>query len=219
MPIVSYILKGLIIGICAEAPIGPVAIYVTQKTLSGGRKAGFLAGLGACTVDTTYSVLAIFAYAYAQEFLLGHKEIILLAGGMVVTMMGMIMAVSNPFRKLRRASEKTSGLSPTDFIQAIFLALSNPGAIAVIFALFAFFQLNTEAQSFTSVLPIILSIAGGAICYWWNFTTVLNHFRKKIDMHSILIINRIAGAIVVVIGIALFAEGAYHLLFTGLGAK
>ena len=57
------ILKGFIIGICASAPIGPIAILVIQKTLSKGHKAGFVTGMGACIVDTTFSVIALFALA------------------------------------------------------------------------------------------------------------------------------------------------------------
>ena len=38
------ILKAFIIGICASAPIGPIAILVIQKSLSKGHKAGFITG-------------------------------------------------------------------------------------------------------------------------------------------------------------------------------
>ena len=63
------IIKAFIVGICASAPIGPIAILVIQKSLSGGHKAGFIAGLGACVVDTIYAVAAIFALAVVQEFI------------------------------------------------------------------------------------------------------------------------------------------------------
>ena len=51
------ILKALVIGICASAPIGPIAILVIQKTLSKGHKAGFITGMGACVVDTLFSIV------------------------------------------------------------------------------------------------------------------------------------------------------------------
>ena len=78
------ILKGFIIGICASAPIGPIAILVIQKTLSKGHKAGFITGMGATCVDTIYSAIALFALAIAQNFMEEHNEIILLAGGILV---------------------------------------------------------------------------------------------------------------------------------------
>ena len=90
------IIKAFIVGICASAPLGPIAILVIQKSLSGGHKAGFIAGLGACVVDTLYAVVAIFALAVVQEFLLAHQNIILIVGGLVVARLGVSMS-TNPF--------------------------------------------------------------------------------------------------------------------------
>ena len=70
-------LKGFLVGICASAPIGPIAILVVQKSLSMGHKAGFVSGLGASVVDTFYASIAIFALAFAQRFLEdGYKKLI-----------------------------------------------------------------------------------------------------------------------------------------------
>ena len=57
------ILKAFLVGLCASAPLGPMAILVLQKSLSGGHRAGFFTGLGATFTDTLYSVIAIFALA------------------------------------------------------------------------------------------------------------------------------------------------------------
>ncbi len=81
------ILKGFLIGICASAPIGPIAILVVQKTLSKGHKAGFVTGMGACLVDTVFAVIALFALAFAQNFMEVHKELILIAGGTVAAIL------------------------------------------------------------------------------------------------------------------------------------
>ena len=56
-------LKGFLVGVCASAPVGPIAILVVQKSLSKGHKAGFVSGLGASVVDTCYALIAIFALA------------------------------------------------------------------------------------------------------------------------------------------------------------
>ena len=85
-------LKGFMVGICASAPVGPIAILVVQKSLSKGHKAGFVSGLGASVVDTLYAFIAIFALAFAQKFIDQHQTIILLAGGIVLTMVGISMA-------------------------------------------------------------------------------------------------------------------------------
>ena len=93
------ILKAFIIGICASMPLGPVAILVLQKSLGYGRKVGFVTGLGATTVDTTYSILAIFALAVAKGFIETYEYPLFLIGGIIIAAMGFSMAFRDPFRK------------------------------------------------------------------------------------------------------------------------
>ena len=136
-------LKGFLVGVCASAPIGPIAILVVQKSLSKGHKAGFISGLGASVVDTFYAFIAIFALAFAQKFIDDHQNLILLAGGAVLIALGLNMAFSDPFRKMKDDGE--SSISPKDFGQAVAMGISNPMAIFVMFALFAFFGLANDA--------------------------------------------------------------------------
>ena len=82
-------LKGFLVGICASAPVGPIAILVVQKSLSKGHKAGFISGLGASVVDTLYAFIAIFALAFAQKFIEEHQNAILLVGGVVLAIVGL----------------------------------------------------------------------------------------------------------------------------------
>ncbi len=204
------ILKGFLIGICASAPLGPIAILVIQKTLSNGQKAGFLTGLGACFVDTIYAAIAIFALAFAQEFLGAHEVLILIVGGLVVAGMGGAMTFKDPFRKVKE--EDSTSYSLRDFLQAVFMGISNPGAILVIFALFAFFGIEPGPQDF-SVAPVILAVSAGSASYWFGFSWGFSHLRKNFKFSTLLWISRIAGVIVMIIGIALLAEGIMKVIF------
>ena len=94
-------LKGFLVGMCASAPLGPIAILVVQKSLSKGHKAGFVSGLGASVVDTMYAFIAIFALAFAQKLIDTHQNLLLLVGGVVLIILGLNMAFSNPFRKMK----------------------------------------------------------------------------------------------------------------------
>ena len=209
------IVKGFAIGICASAPIGPIAILVIQKSLSKGHKDGFITGLGACVVDTVFSIVAIFALAAAERLINEHRELILLAGGIVVTILGWSMSTSDPFRKLKARESKRTSVSVTDFLQAIAMGLSNPGAIFVIFALFAFFGIGPLDSSDWRVAPIILSVSLGSAFYWFIVTWLLSHFRKRFRLRTILWINRITGAIIIIIGLVLLGEGIFRILFRG----
>ena len=207
-------LKGFLVGVCASAPVGPIAILVVQKSLSKGHKAGFVSGLGASVVDTIYAFIAIFALAFAQKFIDAHQNMILLAGGAVLAIVGLNMAFSNPFRKMKADGEST--VSPKDFGQAVAMGLSNPMAIFVMFTLFAFFGLANDAPHTWRVAPIILSVSAGSVTYWFSMSWFLSRFRKGFKMNTILWISRITGAIVVIIGIALLGQGLFNVIFKGM---
>jgi hypothetical protein len=47
MELVGALLRGLVIGFSIAAPVGPIGVLCIRRTLSDGRSAGFLCGLGA----------------------------------------------------------------------------------------------------------------------------------------------------------------------------
>ena len=187
------ILKGFIVGICASVPLGPIAILVIQKSLSEGHKSGFLAGLGACLVDTLFAVIAIFALAIAEAFMKDYSTLIMVGGGIIVTLLGCSLALK-------------------DFFQAVIMGISNPGAILVIFALFAFFGIELEPHDFR-VAPILLALSAGSALYWFFFSWIFSRMRRNFKLGTILWINRITGIIVTIIGIALLTEGVMEVIF------
>ena len=207
-------IKGFLVGFCASDPIGPIAILVVQKSLSKGHKSGFVSGLGASVVDTMYAFIAIFALAFAQKFIDDHRNLILLAGGAVLVIVGLNMAISDPFRKMKADGEV--GVSPKDFAQALAVGLSNPMAIFVMFTLFAFFGLANDAPHNWRVTPIILSVSLGSVTYWFFMSWFMSRFRTSFKMNTLLCISRITGAIVVIIGIALLCQGLFNVIFEGM---
>lgn len=205
------IIKGFLIGICASAPIGPVAIYVLQRSLGEGHKSGFLAGMGSTLVDTLYATIAIFAFAFAESFINTHKVVILVAGGVVLLGVGISLAMRDPFRKLKPEGKGTYHHLKSIF-QSALLALSNPGAIFVMLALFAFFGVKLEFHDFR-VAPVLLAVSSGSAVYWFIFSWIFSHLRDKIKLGGILWVNRISGIIIMIIGISLLAEGIMKIAF------
>ena len=214
MDILFDMLKGFLVGICASAPLGPVAILVVQKSLSKGHKSGFVSGLGATVADTTYALIAIFALAIVQRFIDAYQSLILLVGGAILLAVGVSMAFSNPFKNKKRKKRDMTA-SPKDFGQAVAMAYSNPGAVFVMFTLFAFFGLAKDAPHTWRVAPIILSVSAGSVTYWFLMSWLISRFSNRISMKTIIWINRITGGIIVVVGIALFGQGLFNAIFYG----
>ncbi len=55
---VAAILQGIVLGLGAAAPIGPVNVEIARRTLRGGFRQGLLLGCGAVTVDVGYAILS-----------------------------------------------------------------------------------------------------------------------------------------------------------------
>lgn len=198
------VLKAFLIGICASVPLGPVAIYVLQVSLSKGHKPGFLTGLGATTIDTLYAVVAVFALAFAERFIETHKVLIFILGGLIVALVGASIVFKDPFRKLKQ--DDNPSYSIKDYVQALALGLSNPAAIFVMLTLFAFFGVRIEAHDFR-IAPIILAVSAGSASYWFLFSRCLGELRRSFRLSTLVWINRVAGIVVMIVGIALMAEG------------
>src|SRR3954467_12779270 len=54
----AAILKGILLGLGAAVPIGPVNVQVARRTLRDGFARGVALGAGAVTVDVTYAILS-----------------------------------------------------------------------------------------------------------------------------------------------------------------
>ena len=206
------ILKGFVVGMCASMPVGPIAILVVQKTMSKGRQAGFVSGLGASVVDTMYATIALFALAFAQKFIEEHENIILLVGGAILIIIGVSMALSNPLRRKVKDNGKPN-VSSKDFLQAMAMGVSNPMAIFVMFALLAFFGVAQETPRDWNVAPIILSISAGSVTYWFTMSWALSKFSDKFSLRTILWTSRVMGALVIIIGIVLVGQGVFNVVF------
>ena len=59
--LLEVIIKGVIIGIVASAPMGPVGVLCIQRTLNKGRAYGLVTGVGAAFSDILYNNYGSFS--------------------------------------------------------------------------------------------------------------------------------------------------------------
>lgn len=209
------ILKGFLIGVAVSLPVGPIAIMVIQKSLNYGRRTGWMAGLGATLVDTVFAVIAIYALAGAQQFIGSNDIAIMVIGGAIVIVLGAVMALNDPFKRLPTKKQHSS-FSTKDFLQSVVLGLSNPGAILPIFALFAFFFSGEDIvtnYNEVSIAAIIFAVSLGSMSYWFVFSWMFSMWKDKFNLRQLKWLNKITGIVVMFIGIALLGDGLFKLIF------
>lgn len=62
------LINGVLLGLGAAAPIGPVNVEIARRTLRFGGLAGFLLGCGAVTIDVAYAIVTSFTFVPVQRY-------------------------------------------------------------------------------------------------------------------------------------------------------
>ena len=70
--ILDIAFKGLLIGIIASAPMGPVGVLCVQRTLNKGRWYGFVTGCGAALSDIIYAGITGLGMGLVVDFVSTH---------------------------------------------------------------------------------------------------------------------------------------------------
>ena len=209
--IIDFI-KGIIVGLGASIPLGPIGILCIQRTLSKGKWSGFATGMGASISDLIFSAVALLGLSFINDFLTQYREWVMAIGGVIVAAFGVKIFISNPIKQIKRVNEGNHQYIQ-DAVTAFVMTISNPGAIFLIIGMFAFIGIDTGQYEFGIVLaPALLGVAVGTLAWWITLSTVINLFRNKFRLKQLLITNWIAGAIVMIIGIISIFEGLIQLI-------
>ena len=211
--IIESIAKGFIVGIGASIPLGPLGVMCVQKTLSKGRISGIVTGLGASVTDTVFASLAILSLALIQQFVRDNEVSVLFYGGLAVIAIGLKIFLTNPVKQIRR--NRGGKKLFEDFLSSIIMTITNPGAIFLILGLFAFVGLDVDGRSSGDVIfAALLGVFLGANAWWIILSTSINIFRNKFRLKQLLMINRVAGIIIMVLGLFSVAEGSWRFIMS-----
>ena len=209
--LVNFI-KALIVGIAVSVPLGPVGILCIQKTLSKGQLNGFSLGLGAALADLIFAAITLFSLAFVTDFLETNRPWVLLVGGAVIIFLGMNLLFKNPLSLLREKKVEQTG-KLTDGVQGFVITLTNPGALVLMLSVFAFAGIDSSAFDVPLSMFVLLSgVFLGEALWWFGLTSVTNIFRRKFSLRGLLVMNRIAGALIAACGFVSLFEGIYELV-------
>jgi len=195
----EIVIKGILIGLCISVPLGPIGMLCIQRTFNRGQKYGIATGLGATFSDLIYTVITLFFLSFVLDFIEIHRFAIQLTGSVVVAIFGYYIFNSNPATQ-PKPNEPLKHTLFGDFITSFGLTFSNPLVLFVLIALFARFEfIDSSTTLFVSIIGI-LSILGGAFIWWTLLTFLVSHFKNKLNMRELKIINQLTGLAIILIG-------------------
>ena len=100
------ILKGLLVGIIASAPMGPVGILCIQRTMQKGRAYGIVTGAGASLSDIIYALMTGFGMSFVMDFISNEENIfwLKLVGSVMLFIFGIYMFKTDPKKCMHKPS-------------------------------------------------------------------------------------------------------------------
>lgn len=188
--------KGLIVGMVASAPMGPVGVLCIQRTLNKGRWYGMITGVGAAASDIIYALMTGVGMSFVIEFIENPRTmyILQLVGSVLLFVFGWYTFRSKP--QLRPSSKKKGTLAH-NCLTGFLVTFSNPLIIFLFLALFARFTFVVPEHVGQQILGYI-SIFLGALLWWYGLTYIVDKLRTTFELERIGLINRIIGLIVMV---------------------
>ncbi|MCR5679245.1 MAG: LysE family translocator [Prevotella sp.] len=198
--ILDFVFKGMLIGMIASAPMGPVGILCVQRTLNKGRWFGFVTGIGASASDMIYAGITGLGMSLVVDFVNepATRFYLQIAGSLMLLGFGLYTYRTDPTRNMRKSGSKKGTLMHNG-LTAFFVTLSNPLIIFLFVALFA--QFAFAPTNAFDCLVSFLSIGGGALLWWYGLTWLVDKVRTKFTNNGIRIINQIIGAVVILVSV------------------
>lgn len=195
----TLLIKGIMIGLLASIPLGPIGVICVQRTVNKGRFSGFISGMGAATADTIFAAIAGFSLTFIIAFIEEKQIVFRIVGGIVVVALGAKIFFTNPIRQLRRHKRKKNS-STEDFLSILLLTITNPLAVFLFLALFAAFGVVNDQTTWFHSLITLGGVFLGAGLWWYTLSTLVNIFRDKFRLRQLWWINKISGFIISCLG-------------------
>lgn len=197
LTIIQFIVKGLIIGIIASAPMGPVGVLTVQRTLNKGRWYGFVTGIGAAISDILYAAISLVGISLVMDFVEKPRNMfwLKLIGSVMLFIFGLYTFLSHP-GKVKHVQGKRGSLMHNG-LTGFLVTLSNPLIIFLFIALMARFDFVISKNYFAQSIGY-LAIFGGAMTWWFSLTAIIDKVRNRFHDNTIWKMNRTIGVIVMI---------------------
>lgn len=208
--IIDLIFKGILIGIIASAPMGPVGILCVQRTLNKGRWPGFATGVGAACSDFIYALATGLGISFLLDFISQPTTLFILkvAGSVLLLGFGVYCFRSKPkpVQLLNRQDVTFWYNAHTAF----WITFANPLIIFLFIATMAQFSFVVPNHPLEMGIGY-MSIVGGALLWWFGLTWLIDKIRGRFTDEGILMINKVIGTIVILVSLIILVGTLFNL--------
>lgn len=205
-------LKGILIGIIASAPMGPVGVLTIQRTLNKGRWYGMITGVGAAVSDIIYALITGLGMSFVMDLITSpqNKFVLQLSGSILLLIFGVYCFRSDPTKKIHTSGKNKKGSLLNNGVTGFLVTFSNPLIIFLFMACFAQFAFVVPDHPVEMTFGY-LCIVFGALLWWYGLTWLIDMVREKFSNNGIILINRVIGSIVIIFSLVMFIGTTFNL--------
>ena len=197
------ILKGLALGFVLALSVGPIIFTIIKQSLNNGHKGGFSFVAGVWVSDIILVVLSNTLTAFVDQ-LLAHTKAIAVGGSSFLISIGVYFVFFKKVHLATDAAGKETRFRKRDmtrvFASGFLINTLNPGVI-----LFWLANATILAPSHTMQERIVIF----SVCLLVNMAAdvakvlLAGKLRSRLTLHTLSIINKISGTILIGFGIVL----------------
>ncbi len=201
--LIWFFVKAVILGFAIAAPLGPVNILVMQRTLTSGRKIGWLSGAGAAAADGLYAAAAVSGLSLMAAFLANNQAWLQVAGGIILVLLGTRVVVAHVSTK---AAEPPARGHVSAFASMFLFNLLSPVTIATYAgAIAGMSAVWRTTGGFLQPAMIVMGVTCGSLL--WVTIWILGAHKLKA-----ILSERWLRGVNLIVGVALGALGALALV-------
>ena len=203
MTIFYLVLSGVVMGLIAAVPIGPVNLICIRRTLAFGTLNGFVSGMGAALGDGVFAAVTGFSLTWIAQLIQGYSTIIELISGAMMVWLGWRTFIAPPVPHCPETGMDRSGSNLGRAMLSTFaLTITNPATLMFFGGMFAGLGgLAGGAGSFADASLVVAGVVGGSALWWLVLTTLIGLFHPRIDAQAMWAINRGSGVLVAIFGL------------------
>ena len=161
---------------------------------------GFFSGLGLATADTLLALLAGLGFTVILGFIKEERLILSVIGGVVIMAVGLKVFLTNTVKDIRNKERVNKSLW-RDYYSVFVLSISNPYTIFIFVAFFSGVHINGNVKPELVPFFLIPGVLIGTISWWFFLSYFVSRFKKKIRLRMIVRVNKVAGIVIIGIGL------------------
>ena len=195
----SLFVKGLIVGFCLAAPVGPIAAICVQRTIAKRWLSGVMSGMGAAAADAVYGTIAAFGATIISEFLISEHDWLQRVGGVILLILGARLLLMHPVERKKNGAPNR-GLAG-DFMSTFVLTLTNPMTFVAFAAIFATMGIGAVRGRPMLTIELVGGVFLGSAFWWVVLCAGAFALRRHFDFKRLVLVNRATGVFVIAVGL------------------